>query len=134
MFQIADSMADGRFFWRALERLRRPPFDCMSSFRSATLGGPAHGLALILAPSDDTGSADDRRVFVQLLDIANGEMLVDAMLNGNLQYVRGNALGVSADEMAAAETLTMFGSDLLGDWAVVEGGLLDELNEEGEYA
>lgn len=122
MFQTVDAMSGGRFFWQSLEKLRRPPYDCVLSGRSATLFDPSQGLALILAPSDDIEPEADRRVFVQLRDVPNGEVLLDATLNTNYQYLCGEALGVSSDELAATEALAMYMPDLRGEWVITEGG------------
>lgn len=131
MFQTADALGAGRFFWQSLEKLRRPPYDCVASGRAATLFDQDQGLALILAPTDDDEPTEDRRVFVQLRDVPNDAVLVDATLNVDFHYLRGEALGVPADELAAAETLAMYIPGLNGDWVIAESGEVAE--EEGQH-
>lgn len=133
MFQTVDAIADGRYFWRSLEKLRRPPFDCTISGLAATLADAKQGLALIVASSDD---GQPRRVFVRLLDVPSGDVIVDATLNGDFTYRDGLALGMPADEVAATEALSMFAGDVGGDWAMVASGEpeSDEEEEEGGHA
>lgn len=126
MFQTIDALRSGKVFWRSLENVRRPPFDPMLSGNSATLEDQARGLVLLVAPSDD--EAPDQRLFVQLRDMANDAILVDAVLDGELRYLSGEALGVPADEVAAAEALTMFGPEIKsGEWKILLG------SEEGAF-
>lgn len=120
MFQTIDSLRVGKVFWRSLEAVRRPPFDPMSSGHSATLVDQDRGLALLVAPSDD--EAPDQRLFVQLRDVANDAILVDAVLDSEFQYLSGEALGLPADEVAAAEALTMYGPEIkTGEWTIMPG-------------
>ena len=121
MFHTADALGAGRFFWQSLLKLRRPPYDCVMSRRSATLLDSGRGLALVLVPSDEMEPKEECRVSVQLLKVSTNEMLVDATLSGDLQYLHGKALGLPADELAAAETLSMYANGLRGDWVIAEG-------------
>lgn len=131
MFQTADSMTGQRLFWQSLEKHRRPPFDCVASGRSATLTDADQGLALIVAAEDDLDPGVRPRVFVQLLDVPNDALLIDATLDDDLHYLRGSALGTPADELAATETLAMFLPDLGRDWEMVESGE-PEADDDGE--
>lgn len=130
MFELVDSIGAGRYFWESLLRVRRPPFDCGFSNVSATLLNKDKGLALILAPSGTT-PGEDRCMFVQLRDVTGDEVLIDVTLDDDLKYLRGEALGQSADELAASETLAMYAPDLDGEWEIVESG---EMTVEEEHA
>lgn len=130
MFELVDSIGAGRYFWEALQRTRRPPFECGFTNVSAALLNKDRGLALILAPSEMPGG--ERCVFVQLRDVTEGEVLIDVTLDGDLKYLRGSALGLPADELAATETLAMYAPDLIGEWEIVESG--EVVMEEEEHA
>lgn len=123
MFELVDSMGAGKYFWESLENLRRPPCDLMSSGVSATLLNERKGVALILAPATDVDDADERCLYVQLRDLGDQEVLLDVTLDANLHYLKGQAMGIHADELAASETLAMYGPDLLAaQWEIVESG------------
>lgn len=129
-FETMESMHAGRHFWRTLERLRRLPFDCVETGRSATLVDKTKGLALLVVPQDLAGSSQGFLVVVRLLDVPNEAVLVDASLDQDLNFIEGSAFGQQADELAASETLSMCGAGIYGDWELVAEG--EPIAEEDE--
>ena len=96
---------NGQVFWNTLVGIKRPPVDLTSSQITLSCGDRYAGASLMVAAGADSGRQE---VLVRLLD-GDNQVLVNAILDGKLQYLRGSSFGVPADDVASATTLSMFG-------------------------
>lgn len=129
LFQTADMLASGSFFWSRLQAFNQPPFNPAISPLTGICMSTTAAHALIVSNNDLDG--DELRVCIMLRDVESEDAAVEAQLDANYRFVEGKVWGAPVDEVGAATHLQQYAGFFDGcRWEMYGPKGLDE-DEEG---
>lgn len=103
LFSTLDALAKGRYFWKALVDGCRSPFDL--SLHGGTLLPSVNEVGIIVVKQQ--GDDGEERWIVQL-QLPSDNILLEAFLTADMDFIHANASGMALDEVGAVDTLRLY--------------------------